>query len=332
MVCLCGRTIYDSLKDIRSGNPHLLSYARWKQYSLSKLHDKILAYPTFSRLISSLEKNDAIGAMRLLRARFLGYLGDVTISSPKEVPSAEFLTTEGVLLKAIGTQTYHMASALIDSIIRNRLLPRVFPPNPLSTVPLKGQRINVLQLLIEAVKFFDDELMRTSPSRSYKSSTVIVNGDTGIRVPRESVYDTELMRILVNWLVFRHGYQVTGQWHLRTDQNRDKYSDIVIVGDDYTIVLELLATRDKNFVKDHIQKSPEYKELLLANEAWVVHFTCEDDYQPIWPADEMKKGLNMIHFCHDLEFKAVSFSARWVDADGNISSLSGPVLLNAANM
>lgn len=327
MVCLCGRAIHDSLMKIRSDDPKILSYGRWKKYSLSHLHNEILAYPTFLRLYNSLENVDAIEAMRLLRARFLGYLGDVTISSPNEIPLAEFLTTEGVLLKDIGTQTYRMASALIDSVIRNRLLPRVFPPTPLSAVPLDGGRIDVLQLLIEAVKFFDAELMRTSPARSYKTSTVMVNGHTGTRVPRESVYDTELMRILVSWLVFGHGYQVTGQWHLRTDENRNKYSDIVIVAGGYTIVLELLATGDKNFVKKHIQKTPEYTELLSADEAWVVHFTCEDNYHPIWPTDvQIETGLNIVHVCHDVGFETVSYSARWVDANGRISSLYSQTL------
>ena len=39
-------------------------------------------------------------------------------------------------------------------------------------------------------------------------------------------YDTELMRILCNWL--QNDWTVTGQWHLQTNLKEHKFSDIVI--------------------------------------------------------------------------------------------------------
>jgi hypothetical protein len=139
----------------------------------------------------------------------------------------------------------------------------------------------------------------------------------GDHVPRESVYDTELMRILSNWLRGRDGLRVTGQWHLKTDAK--KHNIVIKDEENPPIVLELLATGDPAFVASHIQKTPEYMELLSANEAWVVHLTCEQDYCPIWQSDaDLSRGINVVHFVHDLEFRKVVMSARWKDYAGNV--------------
>lgn len=83
----------------------------------------------------------------------------------------------------------------------------------------------------EAVRFFDKDLVRRAHSRSYRNSMWPVDGLRNACVPRESVYDTELMRILTNWLAVEC-YIVTGQWRLvdKTTTGRPKhgYSDIVI--------------------------------------------------------------------------------------------------------
>ena len=57
-------------------------------------------------------------------------------------------------------------------------------------------------------------------------------------------------------------------------------------------------------------------ELVSAKEGWVVHFTCEDDYCPIWQSDtEMEKGVNVVHFAHNDDFTQ-SMWARWKDDSG----------------
>jgi len=170
--------------------------------------------------------------------------------------------------------------------------------------------------LIESLKVFDKDLIRLARSRSYKSSmSVKVGGFSQVPVPRESVYDTELMRILSNWLLL-HDWTVTGQWgqwHPQTAPGKHKYTDIVLRKDQYPpIVLELLATGDRSFVRSHIEKTPGYKALLSADEAWIVHFTCEDDYHPVWQSDaELDEGVNVVHFSHDLDFTRVWMNARW---------------------
>ncbi len=66
-----------------------------------------------------------------------------------------------------------------------------------------------------------------------------------------------------------------------------------------TIVLELLATGEPSSVESLM--ALQYAALLSANEAWVVHFTCQEDYHPIWQSDmELSKNVNVVHFAHDL--------------------------------
>ncbi len=228
-------------------------------------------------MIESLSRAEA-SSVNLLRSRFAGFLGDVTLMDEKAKKDADALTSEGVLLKPDYTiPCYRMASPLVDGLIRNQLIPARFPNAPSSPPPvqLTGE-VDVLGILIESLKFFDKALILRASSCSYKTSRVKVLGSRD--VPRESVYDTELMRILTNWL-FNYDWKVHGQWHL-ADGTKHKHSDIVLKKNARTVVLELLATGEPNSVESHIRRTPEYSALLSANEAWVVHFTRQDDYQP----------------------------------------------------
>jgi hypothetical protein len=72
-------------------------------------------------------------------------------------------------------------------------------------------------------------------------------------------------------------------------------------------------------VQLYIQKTPEYIALLSAKEVWVVHFTCEWDYHPIWQSDvELSGGVNVVHFTHDLDFTNMVMSTCWKDRAGNV--------------
>ena len=300
-----------------------LSYQNWQQFPAKELYDEILAYNTFGSMLLLLGRPEATAAVDLLQSCFVGFIGEVELTSFEEWDLADFLTSKGALLKSDSVQPYYcMASPLLDAFIRNTLIPRQFPHSPSSVPPLEdgGKGLDVLAILIESLKFFDKALIRLAASRSYKTSQVKMSSVPDGRVPRESVYDTELMRILSNWLRNRYDWTVIGQWHLRTHVEKHKYSDIVIKKtDEPTIVLELLATGDASFVRSHIQKTPEYMALLSGNEAWVVHFTCEHDYRPIWQTDEeLLGGINVVHFAHDLDFTNVVMSTHWKDRAGNI--------------
>ena len=322
MVCLCGRTIFKNLLPLIDHSANL-SYQIWQQYPANELYEDIAAYNTFGFMLASLCRLEARDSMTLLRSRFVGFLEDVILQNPAEADAANFLTSEGVLLKPDPARPhYHMASPLVDGLIRNKLIPRLFPDSPSSTPPLQdeGEGLHVLNTLIESLKFFDKTLIRLAAQNSYKKLKIKIPSVFNGQVPRESVYDTELLRILSNWLRNRYDWTVIGQWHLQNDMKKHKYSDIVIKKEENpSIVLELLATGDTGSVKSHIQRTPEYMALLSATEAWVVHFTCEQNYHPVWQSDvELSAGVNVVHFAHDLEFKKVVMSMRWKDHAGNV--------------
>ena len=264
----------------------------------------------------------AANAVKLLRSNFVGFLDEVELSDHDDRNLADSLTTEGVLFKKnpVGS-IYRMDSPLLDGFIRNNIIPKLFSNSPRMIPPHGVGGPDVLGILIESLKFFDKDLIQLAAIRSYKTSKVKIASIPDSHVPRESVYDTELMRILANWLRPGYNWTVTGQWHLQSETKAHKFTDIVLKKKgDPTIVLELLATGDRSFVQSHIQKTPEYMKLLSADEAWVVHFTCEKDYKPIWQSEEELSHLNVnvVHFVHNLEFTDVVMNVRWKDRAGTI--------------
>ena len=133
----------------------------------------------------------------------------------------------------------------------------IFRDAPSSVLPRQPTGdVDVLGVLIESLKFFDKAYILNASSCSYKKPKVKISTSHGCDIPRESVYDTELLRILANWLR-KLGWSVVGQWHSENNLRRHKYSDILLK-ESHTIVLELLATGEPSSVESHIQKIPEY--------------------------------------------------------------------------
>jgi hypothetical protein len=137
--------------------------------------------------------------------------------------------------------------------------------------------------MIECLKLFDKPLLREAAILLSKQSSGRINGRTGEDVPWESIYDTELMRLLVNWLVRRGNFLVSGQVHLVMENpgtcDTHQYCDIVVTKPmKKPIVLELVTSETGKVVEEHIIRVSSYKDILDAENAWVIHFTCEDEY------------------------------------------------------
>ena len=275
----------------------------------------------------------ATDAVNLLRSYFIGFLSNVIIEDEEYKEQTDFLTDEGVLIRSeIDVNCYHMASAFVDLLILQHVICRKFPNAPRISVPkyYEGGPIDVLGTLKECLKFFDKDLIQQATIRSYKIAKVKVDKHCGSQVPWESVYNTELIRVLRNWLSKLENYMVNGQYHLTGDEGEDKYAAIMIKKlDEPTVLLELLAHGELDSVVKHVNKTVEYKQLVSADEVWVIHFTREDDYlrDPYWPPDDqLKKDINMVHFWHDMNFTTVKMSARWKDEDGNIQQIDDELL------
>jgi len=206
MVCLWGRAIHENLRWKVTKSTSLdkldnLDSETWRDFSTSNQNEMIYSYITFRRMVVSLLKDSATGAVDLLRTSFIGHL-DTTSVSDLQRPLADFLAAEEVL-KSEGND-YRIASAFIDSFVRRYVIPAKYPRSPSTLAPKEYEDgpLDILETLKMAIRFFDKELIRLAPVQSYKGSgkAIRVGGNHSVRVPRESVYDTELSRILTNWL------------------------------------------------------------------------------------------------------------------------------------
>ena len=173
MVCLCGRMIYSSLKTLFSHQSRTISYSCWQRFPVERLYQEISSYNTFKSMIESLSRAEG-SAVNLLRARFAGFLGDVTLIDEKAKKDADTLTSEGVLLKSDCTiPRYRMASRLVDELIRNRFIPTRFPNAPTSPLPVQHTwDVDVLGILIESLKLFDKALILRASCCSHKTKFV----------------------------------------------------------------------------------------------------------------------------------------------------------------
>ncbi|KAG0011910.1 hypothetical protein BGZ80_000336 [Entomortierella chlamydospora] len=318
MICLCGQAIHDNLRSKVNESTKNLDYRTWQDFSIDYLNGKILSHHTFRRIVDSLSSNSATDSVNLLRIHFVGYLGDVSISDLEHQILTDFLTAEGVLIKH-DDKNYCMASAFIDSFVKRYIIPTKYPQAPSKPASCYQEPLDVPDTLTAALQFFDKDLIRQAGTRK---TAKIFNFD--FIVPGENVYETELMRVLTNWLIKIERYEVTAQWHLCELENH-RYNDIVIKkAGKPTVVIELLATESQTSIKDHISKMLSHKRLLSADEAWVVHFTVDREYHedPHWQTDEeLDQGMNLMHIWHDFDFETIQRSARWRDEHGHTQRL-----------
>jgi hypothetical protein len=292
----------------------------------------MIMYNTFKKMVDDLITPHAKEALDLLRSVFLGVFDFVQIHDIKERRLADFLTAEGVLMREnVNEFSYRMSSIFVDGLIRREVISGLYNSRPTVPVPQTDDgSLNVLDALIEAIRCFDKTIICNAFNRSFKTALVKVDGRQNKKVPRESVYDTELNRILVNWIVKECNFEVTGQWHHADNDEKDKqyYSDIIIMSLHQTVVLELLASATKNELNQHFERVLNYAEMLSANDIWIINFTCEDDAtkKPHWPPNDGKfESVNVIHFFHDRKFENVRMSARYISS-GTFSYITDQVI------
>ncbi|CAG8706565.1 26622_t:CDS:2 [Racocetra persica] len=159
------------------------------------------------------------------------------------------------------------------------------------------------------------------------AKVIYIGSEQDVKVPRESVYDAEMYRILHNWLAKVHNFEVTGQWHLEQvcdDEYHHLYCNLAITKNNSSkpvAILELLATASSINLNKHFEQVLKYAEKLFPLEKGIVHFSHEDDVvkNPYWPCEELqKKGLNVVHFWHDEDYTNVRMSSRFLDLSGNL--------------
>ncbi|CAG8678044.1 3304_t:CDS:10, partial [Gigaspora margarita] len=274
LVCLCGRAIYRKLLSKLGVEMHL-NYNIWQHFTAFLLENEILEYPTFIRMKDVLLKDDTDTrrAINFIQSDFLVNNNPIYVAENKK-DLALFLTAEEVLVPGGDAGTFKISSPLV-------------PYHP------STGNLDILETLKQIVSIFDQETIKSC--NSFKLARVLVNNANNREVPRESIYDAELYRIMSNWL---GRFTVMGQWHLKyraSGHINNKYVDIVISRPDHpTIALELLAIATKKELKEHYERALLYDKKLPADDIWIVHFTCEENAisEPCWPTkSQLQKGL-----------------------------------------
>lgn len=150
MVCLCGLVISNNKQSLLDRGE--VSYRNWVTFPITQLYKEIFAYNTFRSMVKSLLRPEAEDAVHLLRARFLGFPGNVTVFD-KEEDLADFLTAEGALVRPDPVSpTYRMTSALVDGLLRDKVITQKFLNAPYIDPPFDDFRrsLNVLSALTES--------------------------------------------------------------------------------------------------------------------------------------------------------------------------------------
>ncbi|UZO06009.1 uncharacterized protein OCT59_026345 [Rhizophagus irregularis] len=279
LVCLCGKAISYSLeKKLDEGRS--LDFKLWSKFLVSPLVlNSMIMYLPFKKMVDDLLRPDAKEALDFLRSVFVGFFDFIQIHSTDKRRLADFLTAEGVLIRESSTEfSYRMSSIFVDGLVRREVIPLLYKSCPTVPVPKIDGGLKVLDALIESIRCFDKTIICNAFNRSFKTALVKVDGCQNRMVPRESVYDTELNRILLNWIV-NECFEVTGQWHLIDHADNDEkdkhyYSNITIMTPRKTVVLELLASANKKELNEHFERVLNYAEMLSADDKWIhyAHF------------------------------------------------------------
>ncbi|CAG8732562.1 10441_t:CDS:2, partial [Funneliformis caledonium] len=109
LVCLCGRAIYVDLMR-KLDERRRLDFLTWLNFTINSLQKLVLDYATFRKMIVDNEERNL----------------------------AEFLTAKGVLIRDEETKDrFKMSSALVDELLRERVIPELFKSTPTVAVPEK---------------------------------------------------------------------------------------------------------------------------------------------------------------------------------------------------
>src|SRR6266496_6003273 len=94
-----------------------------------------------------------------------------------------------------------------SELIQCRVITELFKTT--LVVPEKcDDSLDIINILKAGIQFFDQCVVSRAFYQSFKTARdIYVNGKKNRRVPRESVYDTEMNRILINWIVKQRGIQ-----------------------------------------------------------------------------------------------------------------------------
>ncbi|KAG0041844.1 hypothetical protein BGZ83_001235 [Gryganskiella cystojenkinii] len=331
LVNVCGVAMDAGLTDLKGCKRFEIEH--WGPIENGLLTD-MANYGTFDRLLTDLKSSKQVSAMSHYRSYYLGNPSDQTvlIQSPDILNISKYLAALGVLNPGSNEKGFTIASPLMDSFIRQKAIYAVFPSAPKIPIPRRqDSSFDILQIVKSSLEFFDKKLIAEAGELSHKKALVPVENVRNRQVPRESVYEAELLRVFQVWLCSGNDIRVVNQYHIKGIRPfNNSYCDLVVGPEDGAIPIELLVTATPQEVQEHIERTVRYKKKLQASQAWVIHFTRQDNYlqDPLWPSYETLHGdVSMIHVWHNREFTEVRLSAKWKGRDGQITMIENESVL-----
>ncbi|CAG8650478.1 20555_t:CDS:2, partial [Cetraspora pellucida] len=257
----------------------------------------------------------------LLKKKVSGKKGRIPLADTSKLQ-------EGIIEKPAFSKSDSFISSI--PVAKKRSISKVLDAS--ADIPFQNDgSVDILEILKTAVRDFDQGIIALGSSYSYKSSNhLYINSEHYIKVTRKSTYDAEMYRVLVNWLIKIHGYEITSQWHLEKvcddEEYHHLYCDLTIKkpnGPHLEALLELLAMTSISKLDGHFEQVFKYEEQLQPQEIWIIHFSHEDFIitNLYWQCEKLQKRvLNVVHFWHNREFKNVRMSARFRNVTGNMQS------------
>ncbi|KAF9400398.1 hypothetical protein BGZ76_007732, partial [Entomortierella beljakovae] len=192
LVNICGVALDVGLEDLR--NAQHIDLSHWNTIANSLL-SKMSDYGTFQRLVRDLTEESAqrIEAMVLYRSMFLGNTVEtnVPVNGVINRSLAGYLAALGVINPGINDREnnkyFTISSPLMDSFIRQTIIPAIYPNAPKTQPPLKFDgTLDILAILKLTLTFFDKEQIDRAHTLSSKVSRVYVDQRLNQIVPRES--------------------------------------------------------------------------------------------------------------------------------------------------
>lgn len=296
LTCFCGKQLDEVLLRGKSS----VTFEEWIAFYVEHLIPNLRSsWITMARLVDAILERPEICAALL--QHFLRSNSEHSVGhSLTLLQHAEFLTSEGVLVRKEGTtDVFKFASPLVRRLILWALREFNSGRIPNRTVPEENNILLIPELIKMALPCFNATRMREAPRLAGKKAC---NRGTrrDLEVPNEACYHFELFNVLASWMS-PLGYEIYTEVKASPSEtsNSSKRCDLFVWDKEQRYALELMASSEE--FERHTGIAKISKEALKAQHAWVLNFfTSESEIQtfPVVPTEDVK----ILHICHDREW------------------------------
>jgi hypothetical protein len=299
-----------------------IGYEAWVRAGLD-MRDALASTPNMLKLINELRLPEREGlseqergrvklvqSARKLLVSFLHSSEPVRVAG-EDIRLARFLAAEGALMATERESWFVVPSAVVRSILCDRILPLERRSAPSEPVPMSDGKLLVAAMLRSALRFFDRG--ECTNDALFKKSAA--PGAVGRHAAQEEVFQTEILAVLKHWFpVYQRIHSQPPLVAVASpprggSAGRPEHSDLLFIpeiGGQHAILLELAAQVSESSLAEHMTRAGANAELLGAEEAWVIHFTTGEF--AVWPGLRLESGRVPVHVLH------VKYDSDWTSA------------------